>query len=402
MKYIVITSLQSWYIDVGSNCKDIALELSKKNRVIFVNRAYDRITNIRILLNKLDKKAGRGSLEQINPNLWVYTPKVIFESVNWINNSTLYDFIGNVKGKKWSDEVLRVTKKLGFDDPTFIIDNDFLRGPFYAKYFKCKSLIYYLRDNLLSQPYFYKHGKRLEKRLMKSADFVFANSTYLCEYAKKDNPESYYIGQGFDKTYFSNIEKSEGLLSGISKPIIGYVGNLTSIRIDVALLEYLASNNKEWNFVFVGPEDEVFKKSDLHSLSNVFFIGKVTPDKVPFYIKEFSVCINPQLLNEMTIGNYPRKIDEYLSVGEPVVALKTPGMEPFAEHVYLAENFTDFAVMIKKALEENSTELAEKRRKFAEEHTWENSVNKIFQTLGKNKKELMPSDFVYTKNTVEN
>ena len=48
--------------------------------------------------------------------------------------------------------------------------------------------------------------------------------------------------------------------------------------------------------------------------------------------------LNPQLLNEVTIGNYPRKIDEYLAMGKPTVATKTEGMSVFADYTYLAED----------------------------------------------------------------
>ncbi|MEJ7660035.1 MAG: hypothetical protein WKG07_10665 [Hymenobacter sp.] len=43
-----------------------------------------------------------------------------------------------------------------------------------------------------------------------------------------------------------------------------------------------------------------------------------------------------RLLNDITIGNYPLKIDEYLAMGRPVVATRTRAMELFADHVYLA------------------------------------------------------------------
>ena len=34
---IVIIGIQAWDIEIGSNCKNIALELSKTNRVLYVN-----------------------------------------------------------------------------------------------------------------------------------------------------------------------------------------------------------------------------------------------------------------------------------------------------------------------------------------------------------------------------
>ena len=35
-------SFQSWDTEIGSNFKDMAIELAKNNRVLFVNRALDR------------------------------------------------------------------------------------------------------------------------------------------------------------------------------------------------------------------------------------------------------------------------------------------------------------------------------------------------------------------------
>ena len=57
--------------------------------------------------------------------------------------------------------------------------------------------------------------------------------------------------------------------SRIPTPILGYVGYLTSMRLDLDLLEYLAKSRKEWSMVLVGPEDEDFRNSKLHELDNV-------------------------------------------------------------------------------------------------------------------------------------
>ncbi|HAI83429.1 MAG TPA: glycosyl transferase family 1, partial [Chitinophagaceae bacterium] len=87
-----------------------------------------------------------------------------------------------------------------------------------------------------------------------------------------------------------------------------------------------ATAKPEWSLVLVGPEDEAFKQSALHQLPNVHFLGSKQPEALPEYVAAFDVCINPQLLNEVTIGNYPRKVDEYLAMGKPVVATQTEAM----------------------------------------------------------------------------
>jgi hypothetical protein len=60
---------------------------------------------------------------------------------------------------------------------------------------KVDCVVYYLRDFLLAQPYFSKHGVRSEPAIIEMADVVTTNSLYLEEYAKKINPCTFYIGR---------------------------------------------------------------------------------------------------------------------------------------------------------------------------------------------------------------
>jgi len=45
-KDIVIIGIQPWDIKIGSNCKNIALEFAKNNRVLYINPPMDRFTRI--------------------------------------------------------------------------------------------------------------------------------------------------------------------------------------------------------------------------------------------------------------------------------------------------------------------------------------------------------------------
>ncbi|HEY0176320.1 MAG TPA: glycosyltransferase family 1 protein, partial [Pedobacter sp.] len=44
---IIVIGQQPWDTEIGSNCKNIALEFSKHNRVLYVNSPLDRITLLR-------------------------------------------------------------------------------------------------------------------------------------------------------------------------------------------------------------------------------------------------------------------------------------------------------------------------------------------------------------------
>ena len=91
--------------------------------------------------------------------------------------------------------------------------------------------------------------------------------------------------------------------------------------------------------------------------------------------------MNPQLVNEITIGNYPRKIDEYLALGKPVIATKTLTMEIFTDYVWNCLGADEYIQAISEALIPTSSDIIEKRIEFAHTHTWENSINKLYSHI---------------------
>ncbi len=251
--------------------------------------------------------------------------------------------------------------------------------------------VYYMRDNLSAIPYFQRHALDMEKKLIADADVVATNSDYLASYAKTFNVNAAMVGQGCDFTLFTNeggLLPAEELLH-IQRPVIGYTGFLTSVRLNIKWLEILAAKRPDWQIVLVGPEDDNFKKSELHSMENVHFLGNKAPETLPSYIKAFDVAINPQLMNEVTIGNYPRKIDEYLAMGKPVVATRTPFMDYFRDYTYLAASQSEFESLIQQALNENNAHKETARRDFALTHTWEANVEAISALIASKMMEIV-------------
>ena len=385
-KQFVIVGLHSWDLDIGSNAKDLAVELSKDNKVLYINRPITRKMQFQsrkddLIKNRLEIiKGNQPDIYQLSDNLWIFYPRIVIESINWINVSWLFNYLNKINNKRIGVEALRAIKALGLRDFILINDNDFINYIDFHKYVDPKVSIYYLRDYLLYQNFFSKYAE-LEEQVMFQSDLVLTNSEYLREYAEKYNDNSYFIGQGCDFSMYSNekyVVPED--LKHIKKPVVGYTGAILADRLDYDLIKFLALNNKDYSYVLVGPEDEYFQKSDLHQLDNVFFLGGKKPEEIPSYIAHFDVCINPQKLNELTIGNYPRKIDEYLALGKPVVAIETKAMAYFKDYVYLAKDEIEFSKMIKDALAHNNLYIQE-RIKFATGHTWEKCVDHIYQYL---------------------
>ncbi len=385
----VVVGLQPWDLPIGSNCKNIALEFSKHNRVLYVNAPLDRNT----LLKKRDdpqvqkririSEGKEPQLQQVQDNLWQFFPNCKLESINMLPDGFLFDFFNKRNNKKYAAEIQKGIAELGLKNFILFNDSDMFRSFYLKELLQPAQYIYYTRDNLLAVDYWKKHGLRLEPALMKKADLVTANSVYLARVAEKHNPKSYYVGQGCETDQFSaDIQNAEpDDVKDIARPRVGYIGALYGLRLDYKLLENIAKKRPDWNLVLVGPEDDAFKASELHQLKNVFFTGSKKPEELPAYLSSFDVALNPQILNEVTIGNYPRKIDEYLAMGKPTVATKTEAMEIFDGYVHLAKDEADYLTMIEKALNENDADLKQKRIAFARSHTWENSVTEIYKAM---------------------
>lgn len=388
---IIITGLSPWYFEIGSNCKSIALELSRHHRVLYVNMPLDRRTirhdssnpdirrHIDIARNKHE------NLFNIGPNLWNYYPYHILESANWLPSTALFKLFCRINSRRFAKDIRRAAERLGFKDYVFFNDNDIFRSFYIKDFLHPKVYIYYSRDNLLGVPYWRKHGRAIEPPHIAKADIAVANSIYLANYLHRYNGNSHYIGQGCNITLFDPAitRPVPSDMAKVPGPIIGYVGAILSLRIDIAILLHIATTCPDWNIVLVGPEDDFFKASPLHDMANVHFLGRKDMKDLPAYMARFDVCINPQLINDITIGNYPLKVDEYLAMGKPVVATRTETMQIFEDCVYLAERPEDYPHLIKIALSQDTPTLAEKRVQLARTHTWTACVDKLYSLIEK-------------------
>ena len=133
-KDIIIIGQQAWDTNIGSNCKNIALEMSKNNRVLYVNSPLDRIT---LLRNKVDPKVKKRmniirkkeeGLVQIKENLWNYYPDCLVESINWIDNRFLFKELNKRNNDKLAQSIQKAIADLDFRDYILFNDNEIFKG----------------------------------------------------------------------------------------------------------------------------------------------------------------------------------------------------------------------------------------------------------------------------------
>lgn len=388
-RYYIITCVQPWDIEIGSNVKDIALELSQKHKVLYVNTPLDGLTYYRgedlpetIQRQRVINKQ-QPPIRQINEQLWVldcpfwiwptnFLPAPLFPIVNRWNNRQFFRYIR------------KTASDLGFDTPIHINDNDIFRSYYAQEYLPNLCSVYYRRDNFLSVDYWRKHGVKWEPMLVRKSDLVLTNSIELADAVRPYNSRAYDVGQGVDLTHYDlKLSYKEPIdMLHIAHPRVGYTGYLTSLRLDIDLLVQLAQSRPTIQFILVGPEDEDFQNSPLHQITNVHLLGSKPSSEIPSYMAYFDICLNPQIVNDATRGNYPRKVDEYLALGKPVIATRTPTMSRFEGYVSLCSTPLDYLSSIDSILQHPASDVQTKSYiDLAQSHSWSHSVGDMCQHI---------------------
>lgn len=228
-----------------------------------------------------------------------------------------------------------------------------------------------------------------EKKLLKKADLVVANSNVLQNYLNKYRKDVFLVPQGFRVDSFNITKPATQIIKRGARPLIGYVGAINK-RLDYKLLYDLALKYKELDFVLWGPvlEKEGFSHDNwklfesLLKLSNVIS-GQSSKDEIPNIVKQFNVCIIPYVMSqEFNKYCYPMKIFEYFYLGKPVVSSNIPELKRFPNLVMLCDSRSDWEHNISMLLEtkwQKKNILTQKR--LAVENSWENKVEQICELI---------------------
>ena len=219
---------------------------------------------------------------------------------------------------------------------------------------------------------------QMDEELSRRAHVVFAVSPALVEAKKKLNSHVVFSPHGVDAELFGRAaDKSLPLpdrLKGLSHPVIGFFGVLDT-RVDISLLQYLARQRPDWNFVLVGRI--ATDVGGLSNLKNVLLTGAVPYETVPDWARAFDVCLMPYFQDSFSVFANPLKMREYLATGCPVVSVPTPEVERFGESVAVARSHEQFLELIERELKQDSEERRRARQKSVAPMTWDARVEEI-------------------------
>lgn len=241
-----------------------------------------------------------------------------------------------------------------------------------------------------------------KKKLLTKTDHVFVIShTLMKQYKKFIKRENINIKnkieivpQGFDLESFSANNQKTSLVLPKGKPIIGFIGQISE-RLDFKLIQDLVTNNKEWNFVFVGPWHhevnvpsnssyrDLFKK--ICSEKNCFYYGKQSRKTVLSILSKFDICMIPYDPSfAFNRYSYPMKIFEYFYAGKVVLSTPIDELERFPDFVKMGTSAKEWRTNIKRLLQKShSLKKQSDQKKIAIQNSWLNKLERIYEFIKK-------------------
>ena len=121
--------------------------------------------------------------------------------------------------------------------------------------------------------------------------------------------------------------------------IVGYVGNISSFRLDFDLIEELVNECNNIRFVLIGISDQKDETSKylnrLTKYQNFNLIQNINYSDIPFYIYRFDAGFIPYKLNKFNLGTNPNKFFEYCSMGKITVSSKIPSLIKYKPFILL-------------------------------------------------------------------
>ena len=335
MADIVLLSTADWDHPLWTNKQHVACALAAEGeRVLYVESLGLRSVQVksqdfRRILRRLC--LGLRPLRSVRPGIWVLSPLVLPGGSHGLAlrlNRLMVRFY--VSLACWL---------LRFRSPWLWTYN-----PLTLLYLPLKGFalsIYHAVDAVQEQPCMPKSLiESQEARLCRSVDQVFTTSPYLAEQLARHTDRICYEPNVADRDHFSAsmaLRQASGFvvppeLAGIPEPKIGFVGAISSYKLDFSLIRAVALRHPEWQFVFIGPQSEGEPSTDLSQLfglTNVHWLGPKPYSQLPRFLAAFQCASLPLQCNAYTRAMFPMKFFEYLFAGLPVVSTRIHALRSF-------------------------------------------------------------------------
>ena len=228
-----------------------------------------------------------------------------------------------------------------------------------------------------------------------TADICFCTTDFIRERLLPHNARTFKIHHGLaahvSQTKLSDQQEAWFDQTG---PHAVYIGNLDIAYLDAELLSEAARSFPAVRFHFVGGYSEQGAlRTRARDLSNVTWWGKVGSECIEAILRRADVMLVAYQAARWRDQASPHKFMEYLASGKVVVATYTDEYKDKRHLLQMVDSNADyldaFARVIDRLDEYNSPARQAERKAFAEEHSYERQLDRVFGLLRQH--QLLPT-----------
>jgi UDP-galactopyranose mutase len=226
-----------------------------------------------------------------------------------------------------------------------------------------------------------------EAMLLRRADLVFAGGHTLFAARRERHANIHLFPSGVDLEHFASTLRPQTevaeAIADLPRPVLGYYGVIDE-RIDLPLLDALATEHPEWSIVLVGPVSKI-EPTSLPRRPNLHYPGQQPYSELPRFLKGFDVCLMPFAINGATRSISPTKALEYMAAHRPIVSTPVPDVVAnWADVLSVADTPAAFGAAITAALHERVDERArreQRQRTVLAASTWDTIVARMGELI---------------------
>jgi hypothetical protein len=288
--------------------------------------------------------------------------------------------------KYCSNKIYSLFKNLKFKPDIIIISNIFWI-PF-VKILKEKyniKVIYDCNDNPLAFPNAYKKNFLFNSTLRNSDFIIVPYKSYNNFIPNIFHNKIKIISNGVDTNLLKIKTKKIDKIKNIKK-IVMYVGSIDT-RIDYKLIDFLASQMKSFNFIFIGnikkQNNTIFNKLNSNH-NNIYHFNSINYNEISSYISYSSICIIPFIKNELSKNILPNKLFEYSLLEKPFIMTNFNNqLKDLDSRLLIAKNKNDFKNLILQ--QEKKSYCTKDLKSFALNYSWKNISKEYRKFIIENK-----------------
>ena len=187
-----------------------------------------------------------------------------------------------------------------------------------------------------------------ENKMVQKANIILGASEAIC--AKFPRNKTLLLPHGVDLDLFSKPAPKAADFPNNGRPVAGFYGSLSS-WIDYELINYVALNLPNWDFVFIGPINMPYYP--LPRLTNIHYLGPKPHHQLPCYSQHWQASLLPFKSNKQIQACNPLKLREYLAAGAPIIATPFPALEIYGKYINVVENAHEMSEALKLATYEH-------------------------------------------------